>query len=211
MTAELSGRPSSRWCRLCAANFNRYYEAFGEQPTLIDATVVVATTTEGLATSQMALQCRRQRNERAMLRGPRGLALRSPLATTTGVGAEPLEGTQREGRWALPAGLAVPFDVSMTVLAVVVAAWLIVGAAVGVVGARHGHWRWAWVVSAIFGPFAIPLALQRHAAMADPVVLARGRPRTAVGSTCSSVSMVRATRLRRASSGSGCSARAFAG
>ena len=56
LTAELSGRPTPRWCRLCTANFNRYYEAFGEQPALIDATVVVATTTEGLATSQMALQ-----------------------------------------------------------------------------------------------------------------------------------------------------------
>lgn len=56
LTAELSGRPTPRWCRLCTANFERYYEAFGEQPALIEATVVVPTTTEALATSQMALQ-----------------------------------------------------------------------------------------------------------------------------------------------------------
>jgi hypothetical protein len=56
LTAELSGRPTSRWCRLCIANLDRYHEAFGEQPELIDATFVVATTTEGLATSQMALE-----------------------------------------------------------------------------------------------------------------------------------------------------------
>jgi hypothetical protein len=56
LTAELSDRPTSRWSHLCVANFNRYYEAFGEQPALVDATVVVATTPEGLATSQMALQ-----------------------------------------------------------------------------------------------------------------------------------------------------------
>jgi hypothetical protein len=56
LTAELSGRPTPHWCRLCTANFNRYYEAFGEQPVLIDATIVVETSTEGLATSQMALE-----------------------------------------------------------------------------------------------------------------------------------------------------------
>jgi hypothetical protein len=56
LTAELSARPTSHWSRLSDAAFNRYFEAFGEQPSLIDATVVVATTTQGLATSQMALQ-----------------------------------------------------------------------------------------------------------------------------------------------------------
>lgn len=56
LTAELSARPTPRWCHLCGAGFTRYYQAFGEQPTLVDATVVVATTPEGLATSQTALQ-----------------------------------------------------------------------------------------------------------------------------------------------------------
>ena len=56
LTAELSDRPTSRWSHLCGAGFTRYCEAFGGQPTLVDATVVVATTPEGLATSQMALQ-----------------------------------------------------------------------------------------------------------------------------------------------------------
>jgi nucleotide-binding universal stress UspA family protein len=66
----------------------------------------------------------------------------------------------------------------MIVVAVIVAAWLMVGAAVGVVEARRGYWRLAWVVSAMLGPFAIPLALQRRRlAMPDPVVLARGRTR----------------------------------
>jgi hypothetical protein len=61
---------------------------------------------------------------------------------------------------------------------VVAVAWLVVGAAVGVIEGRHGHWHKAWVVSAILGPFAIPLALQhRHGAQPQPSVLSRGRAR----------------------------------
>ena len=56
LTAELSARPTPHWSRLCASNFTRYYEAFGEQPALVDATVVVATSIDGLGTSQMALE-----------------------------------------------------------------------------------------------------------------------------------------------------------
>ena len=41
-------------------------------------------------------------------------------------------------------------------------AWVVVGAAVGVVEARHGHWRHSWVVSAILGPFAFGLAVGRR-------------------------------------------------
>ena len=66
----------------------------------------------------------------------------------------------------------------MIVVAVIVIAWLMIGAAVGVVEARRGYWRSAWVVSAMLGPFAVPLALQRRrVAVPDPVVLSRGRAR----------------------------------
>jgi hypothetical protein len=56
LTAELSSRPSPRWARLCDSNFTRYYGAFGEQPALVGATMVVATSMGGLGTSQMALE-----------------------------------------------------------------------------------------------------------------------------------------------------------
>jgi len=56
LIAELSTEPSPHWRHLCDSNFTRYYEAFGEQPALVDTSVVVATTTQGLATSQMALE-----------------------------------------------------------------------------------------------------------------------------------------------------------
>lgn len=56
---------------------------------------------------------------------------------------------------------------------VIALAWLAVGAAVGVIEARHGYWRRGWVISAIFGPLAVPLALQRHKdPPPEPVVLA---------------------------------------
>lgn len=45
---------------------------------------------------------------------------------------------------------------------VVLVAWLAVGALVGVVDARHGHWRHTWVVSTILGPFALALAWERR-------------------------------------------------
>jgi hypothetical protein len=56
LTAELSSRPTPGWSRLCEANFARYFEGFGEQPALVDASIFVATTTDGLVTSQMALE-----------------------------------------------------------------------------------------------------------------------------------------------------------
>lgn len=60
--------------------------------------------------------------------------------------------------------------------ALVLVVWLLVGAVVGVVEARHGAWRRSWAVAAVFGPFAIPLALQRrHQAKPDTVVLSPGR------------------------------------
>lgn len=55
-------------------------------------------------------------------------------------------------------------------------AWLLVGGIVGVIEARHGAWHRAWVVSAIFGPFAIALAVQRrHQPRPHAAVLAPGR------------------------------------
>jgi hypothetical protein len=56
LTAELSYLPTADWGRLCESHFARYLEGFGERPSLVDSTIVVATTTGGLATSQMALQ-----------------------------------------------------------------------------------------------------------------------------------------------------------
>lgn len=60
---------------------------------------------------------------------------------------------------------------------VVVLLWLAVGALVGLVEARHGHWYRAWIVMAVFGPFAVPLALVawRGSAVPEPEVLASGR------------------------------------
>lgn len=56
--------------------------------------------------------------------------------------------------------------------------WLAVGAAAGVVEARHGHWHKGWVVSALLGPFAIPLAIQSRRDLAPaPVVVLESRPR----------------------------------
>jgi nucleotide-binding universal stress UspA family protein len=64
------------------------------------------------------------------------------------------------------------------VYVVVAVAWLAVGAAVGVVDARHGHWRHSWVVSAILGPFAVALAWERrHLVPPPPTVLTTGRAR----------------------------------
>lgn len=60
----------------------------------------------------------------------------------------------------------------------VAAAWLLIGAVVGVIEARHGGWRHSWVVSAIFGPFSVPLALQRRRLeRPEPSVLTPSRPR----------------------------------
>lgn len=56
--------------------------------------------------------------------------------------------------------------------------WVAIGAGVGLVEARRGHWHKGWVVSSLFGPFAVPLALQRRGfAEPEPVVLLRGKAR----------------------------------
>jgi nucleotide-binding universal stress UspA family protein len=56
--------------------------------------------------------------------------------------------------------------------------WLVVGAAVGLLEARHGHWRHSWVVSAILGPFALALAIERRQLTPpSPTVLTTGRAR----------------------------------
>lgn len=71
---------------------------------------------------------------------------------------------------------AVPFPIVPVALAV---AWLAVGAVVGVVEARRGYWRHGWILTAVFGPLAVPLAHQRRrSAVPGPVVLARGVPGT---------------------------------
>jgi hypothetical protein len=60
----------------------------------------------------------------------------------------------------------------------VVALWLVVGAAVGVIEARHGAWHGGWVVSAIFGLFAVPRVWdRRHQARRDPTMVPPGRAR----------------------------------
>jgi nucleotide-binding universal stress UspA family protein len=62
----------------------------------------------------------------------------------------------------------------MTYLLIVLA-WLAVGTAVGIVEARRGRWRRGWVVFAILGPFAVPLALGRRSEPTpEPVVLTTG-------------------------------------
>ncbi|WP_436793468.1 universal stress protein [Actinospongicola halichondriae] len=48
----------------------------------------------------------------------------------------------------------------MTVIVVVILAWLLLGALLGLYEARRGHWRWLWLLGAIGGPLAIPLARQ---------------------------------------------------
>ena len=65
----------------------------------------------------------------------------------------------------------------MTLLLIVLT-WLVIGAAVGVVEARRGHWSSTWVVTAVLGPFAIPYAIQlrRRARQAAPQRLATGLP-----------------------------------
>jgi hypothetical protein len=56
LCADLSSRPTPRWVRLCGANFTRYLEGFGELPSLVKSTIVVATTPRNMAESEMALQ-----------------------------------------------------------------------------------------------------------------------------------------------------------
>jgi hypothetical protein len=56
LTAELSARPSAGWALLSDAGFDRYQSGFGERPVLAGSSVVVATTSRGLAASQEALR-----------------------------------------------------------------------------------------------------------------------------------------------------------
>lgn len=52
-------------------------------------------------------------------------------------------------------------DLGAPFLLVGIALWFAIGAAIGVVEARRGHWHKGWVVLAVFGPLAIGLA--KHA------------------------------------------------
>jgi nucleotide-binding universal stress UspA family protein len=58
----------------------------------------------------------------------------------------------------------------------IVVAWLAIGATVGLIEARRGHWHKGWIVSAVYGPLAIPLAAEarRREAFVAPVTLQSG-------------------------------------
>lgn len=86
------------------------------------------------------------------------------------------------------------------VFIVILIAWLAIGAVVGVVDSRHGHWRHSWVVSTILGPFALALAWE-HRRLEPPsaTVLTTGRARRGpvdvlIGFDGSTVRRVRWTR-----------------
>ena len=59
---------------------------------------------------------------------------------------------------------------------VVIGAWVVIGIVVGLIEARRGHWHKGWVVSALYGPLAIPLAAEarRQEAFVKPVTLQSG-------------------------------------
>ena len=65
--------------------------------------------------------------------------------------------------------------------ALIILGWLAIGAAVGLVEARRGHWHKGWVVSAIYGPLAIPLAAQARLTepASTPVTIDAGEHRAA--------------------------------
>lgn len=46
------------------------------------------------------------------------------------------------------------------VVVIIILLWLLVGLALGLYEARRGHWRWLWLLGAIAGPLAIPIARQ---------------------------------------------------
>jgi hypothetical protein len=56
LTAELTPRPSARWLDLCEANLTRYSSGFERTPELITDAIVVSTTPNELAMSEMALR-----------------------------------------------------------------------------------------------------------------------------------------------------------
>lgn len=61
----------------------------------------------------------------------------------------------------------------MTIALIIVAAWIAIGASVGFYEVRRGHWRWLWLLGAMAGPFAIPLArsAQGQEPYIQPVIL----------------------------------------
>jgi hypothetical protein len=56
LTAELTPRPTARWLDLCEANLARYSLAFERTPELVTDAIVVSTTPNELAMSEMALR-----------------------------------------------------------------------------------------------------------------------------------------------------------
>ena len=65
------------------------------------------------------------------------------------------------------------------IILVVILLWLVIGFALGLYEARRGHWRWLWLLGAIGGPFAIPLArqIEQNEALAHPIVVSPGSGR----------------------------------
>lgn len=64
----------------------------------------------------------------------------------------------------------------MIVIAVIALSWLLLGALLGLYEARRGHWRWLWLLGAIGGPLAIPLArqIEQNEAGAGPLPMTPG-------------------------------------
>ncbi|MDZ7676108.1 MAG: universal stress protein [Acidimicrobiales bacterium] len=48
----------------------------------------------------------------------------------------------------------------IVVIVIVILSWLLVGFALGLYEARRGHWHWLWLLGALAGPLALPLARQ---------------------------------------------------
>lgn len=65
------------------------------------------------------------------------------------------------------------------IVLVVILLWLVVGFALGLYEARRGHWRWLWLLGAVGGPFAIPLArqIQENEDLAHPIEVSTGTGR----------------------------------
>lgn len=62
------------------------------------------------------------------------------------------------------------------VAVIVILVWLLVGLALGLYEARRGHWRWLWLLGAIAGPFALPLArqIEQNEGLARPLDVGTG-------------------------------------
>ncbi len=64
----------------------------------------------------------------------------------------------------------------MTIIFIVVL-WIAVGVTVGIILGRRGHWRRGWVLSGLFGPISIPLAVNAaRRAPVPPTVIEPGEP-----------------------------------